>query len=160
MIQNKILIECYNDEALCLALSADKSTIEHNIGGKGEILKKIKEREKCIAIIDNDKGTNDKYFKKSILHEKISDDIKVFYEKGNQNYIIVFYPRLETIIGRLIKNDNRNLNTAQNLGIKPDEKSLHDIGSNPHKLIKLKNLFEVLIQRNTDLKSLEKYFEI
>ncbi|GEM_PF-6830032 len=43
--------------------------------GKGEILRKLKISKNCAEIIDNEKKTNAKYFKKSVLVKSISGKI-------------------------------------------------------------------------------------
>ncbi len=157
---SRVLVECYNDETLCLALNADINEVEHNIDGKGEILKKIKDRKNCTAFIDNDKGTNDEYFRKSVLKKTISDDIKVFYENVNKNHIIVFYPKLENVINRLVKGNEKNIQTAGKLGIDYNVKELHDIGRNKKKLTKLKDLFIALNSRCQEIKDIREYLYI
>ncbi len=153
----KILVECYNDEALFLTFRISKYDIEHNINGKTEVLKKIEMRTNCLAVIDYDKGIEHSYFKKATLLEILSVDIKVFIEKDKNNYFIVFYPRLENVIERIVKEDDRNIETAGKLGLKTDWGSLHNIGSNDTKLTKLKQLFDALISRNEELQQINKY---
>ena len=152
MMWNKILVECYNDETLFKAFNISKYDIEHNLDGKTEVLDKIENRNNCLAVIDNDKGTNHRYFNQANLIKILTEDIKVFYESNRNNYFLVFYPRLENVIERLVQNNERNISTAENLGLKTDWKSLHNIGSNEDKLKKLKDLFIALINRSHAIK--------
>ena len=157
MNRNKILVECYNDETLILTYKISKYDIEHNINGKSEVLEKIEKRTNCLAVIDNDKGTEHPYFKCAELLEVLSDNMKVFIEKEKNNYFIVFYPRLENVIEGIVKEDDRNIDTAVRLGLKTDVKSLHNIGSDKSKLAQLKQLYDTLITRNEKLQQIIKY---
>ena len=91
MNMDKILVECYNDETLILTYKVSKYDIEHNINGKSEVLEKIEKRTNCLAVIDNDKGTEHPYFKQAKLIKALADDMKVFLEKEKNNFFIVFY---------------------------------------------------------------------
>lgn len=157
MKRNKILVECYNDETLILTYKISKYDIEHNINGKSEVLEKIEKRTNCLAVIDNDKGTEHPYFECAELLEVLADDMKVFIEKEKNNYFIVFYPRLENVIEGIVKEDDRNIETAGKLELKTDRNSLHNIGSDDIKLTKIKQLFDVLISRNDKLQQIRKY---
>ena len=157
MNRNKILVECYNDEALLLTFRISKYDIEHNINGKTEVLEKIEKRTNCLAVIDNDKGTEHPYFKRAELLEVLAVDLKVFMEKEKKNYFIVFYPRLENVIERIVKENERNIETAGKLGLKTDWISLHNIGNDETKLTKLKQLYDVLITRNEKLQQIKEY---
>jgi hypothetical protein len=157
MKRNKILVECYNDEALFLSLKISKYDIEHNIEGKGEVFKKIEKKTNCLAVIDNDKRTEQDYFKQSKLDKVLSEDIKIFKDSNKNNYILVFYPKLEKVIERIVNENENNKETAKKLGLKTDVKSLHDIGSNKQKLTNLKQLLEVLINRSPELKQIVNY---
>ena len=154
----KILFECFNDETLCSVFNISKNDMEHyNNLGKGKILERIQKRNNCTALIDNDKGTNNTYLFKSKLIEDISENIKVFYESVNKNYIIVFYPHLEKIIESLVESNDSNKKIAEKLKIDCSSKSLHNIGMDKTKLSKLKNLLIALKSRCPEISSLEKY---
>jgi hypothetical protein len=157
MNRAKILVECFNDETLFLSFKISKYDIEHNLDGKSEVFDKIEKRNNCLAVIDNDKRTEHKYFKKAEVIEELANDIKIFKESERDNYILVFYPKLEKVIERIISENDKNVSTSNKLGLKIDTKSLHDIGRDKQKLTKLKQLYDVLLHRSTELKEIEKY---
>ena len=154
MKRQKILVECYNDERLFLAFKISKYDIEHSIGGKSEVLEKIKNKTNSLAVIDNDKRIMHSYFKKANLIDTISSDIKVYYESNGKNYFLVFYPCLESVIERIFNSDPENISTANRLKLNISNKGLHNIGSNEIKLKKLKDLFMALIIRSQNIKAI------
>lgn len=157
MKRNKILVECWNDEALFLSFKISKYDIEHNIQGKSEVLSKVEKRNNCLAVIDYDKRTVHRYFSKAKIEKDISVDIKIFKEPERNNFILVFYPKLEKVIERIVRENDENKETSERLKIKTDTKSLHNIGSDKTKLTKLMQLFDVLINRSPELKKIEDY---
>ena len=157
MKRNNILVECYNDERLFFAFNISKYNIEHNSNGKSEVLDKIMNRENTLAVIDNDKRTKHKYFDKAVLQEAISDDIKIYYESEKKNFILVFFPRLEDVIIRIVNNNKKNIKTAEKLKLTISYKGLHNIGSDKNKLKKLKDLYIALINRCSEIKAIKKY---
>jgi hypothetical protein len=154
----KFHIECYNDQCLLEAFGfKPKVDITHFINeGRGGVLKSLTIGQNIVGIVDFDKGIKHKYFDTCILKETISQEIKVYYEEPNKNYLIVFNKKLETmIVNETIKTSS--LETAKKLGFDNTEGNYHNIRSNEEKLNKLRNLLQTLIQRSPELQKLKQY---
>lgn len=154
----RYVVECFNDQCLLEAYGIDPSyDINHKYSqGKSAVFEALSKQKKRIGMVDFDKGIEDEYFDKFQFVIRISSEIDVYFEEDNENYLIVFKKKIETMFVQETKKTN-TISTAQKLGFNNSEGNYHGIQSDFDKLNKLKNLLTTLIKRSDKLKKLREY---
>lgn len=153
----KYIVECFNDECFLKAYKVDTFDINHQYEqGKGDVFNILSVQKNRVGIVDFDSSIDDAYFENFQHHDKVCDDINVYFETSNNNYLIVFNPKIEKIIVRITK-ETDSVETAKKLGFNNTEGNYHKIQSNREKLNKFVNLLQTLIQRSSELQTLKKY---
>jgi len=154
----KYIVECFNDQCLLEAFGINPSfEINHKYTqGKGAVFGALKTQKNRIGIIDFDNIIDDEYFGLCKLQENISREIEIYHELNNNNYLIVFKRKIETMFVEETKNSNR-IDTARKLGFDNTVGNYHNIKSDKEKLNKLKSLLTTVINHSPNLQSLKKY---
>lgn len=154
----KYIVECFNDEALLLAFGIDSFEINHQYSqGKSGVLNLLSKQKNKFGMIDFDTSIVNDYFDKFVEIIKLSENIIIYQEKNNNNSLVVFSKKIETMFVNEVLSNNAE-DTAQKLGFNNSEGNYHKVGSDKEKLKKLKNLLETVIQRSIALQALKQYF--
>lgn len=154
----KYIVECFNDQCLLEAYGVNSSyDIDHSFDqGREKVLEKLSVKKNKIGLIDYDKGIHHRYFDKCNHKLNISNEIDIYEDKLNNNIIIVFNRKLETMIVNETIN-TFSIKTAKNLKFNNTEGNYHNIRSSKEKLNNLRNLLQTIIQRSTELQKLRQF---
>ena len=92
-----IYIECNPDlELVRITKQIPRSEIIHELKGKYEICKRLKERANNIALLDEDPASNQPlYLNNMLIISLTAANIRLLYDKNKNNYIVLLLPRLE-----------------------------------------------------------------
>lgn len=154
----KYIVECFNDQCLLEAFGVNPSfDVNHKYSqGKSVVLELLSTQKNRIGVIDYDYFVDNDYYDKCEHKIKISNEINVYYEKVNNNYLIVFSKKIESMFVKETI-ETESLETAKKLGFDNSEGNYHKIGSDKSKYNKLKNLLSTVISRSPNLKALKNY---
>jgi len=115
-----IIVECNPDEFLVKLLGFTK--IKHG-GGKGKVLKKVRDNPGSIGIIDEDPDSNQPKERKEYIEQECVAEVKLLINKQDRNRMVIqISPRLEEwILNRARQN---HLNPIK-FGLPNDANELH-----------------------------------
>jgi hypothetical protein len=141
-----IYVECKADKSLVHVIANIRPYEIEHCSGKNEVLKRLSKDKRSIGIIDEDPDapspTELKEFECKFKYRKSELSLKFYYEKSNNNLLIIICPNLENWIIEASKEEKINLNS-------------YDLPSNPvdfHNIInpnitKFQNLLHGLLKR-------------
>lgn len=154
----KYIVECFNDQCLLESYGINPAfDINHQYNqGKDVVLEQLSKQKNRVGMIDFDNEIISEYFDKFKHVKKISNEINVYFEEENKNYLIVFNKKIETLfVSETIATNS--IDTAKKLGFKNTVGNYHKIASSKEKYNKLKNLLSTIIQRSPNLQTLKEY---
>lgn len=130
-----IYVECKPDSILVKSLiKISRKEIIH-AGNKPEICKKLKKRENCVGLVDEDPNSPQPPYMKRMKAEFLSENgLKILHDK-KYNRLVVLCPRLEEWLLEAVKQANMQMG---NYGLPNDGMKLHQrINININKLERL-----------------------
>jgi hypothetical protein len=137
-----IYVECKADKSLVHVIADIRPYEIEHCPGKNEVLKKLLKDKRSIGIIDEDpkapsppelETIKPRRFK--YMGSKLS--LKFYYEKSNNNLLIIICPNLEKWIIEASKEEKINLNS-------------YDLPSNPANITKFQNLLHGLLKKENE----------
>lgn len=145
-----IYLECNPDEVLVETLGIPKQEMRHE-GGIGGVCNRLKKSQNTKGLVDEDpRGTRPRYVQTLTLCSN-EQDIKVFYDKSAENYLLMLCPRLEGwVLGAARK---ARVDVTQ-YGFPDEEDKLHKMVN--FKLKDFEKLLNDLMQKSEALKALER----
>lgn len=155
----KYIVECFNDECLLLSYGIESYNINHTYNqGKARVLNILSKEKNRIGMIDKDNAIRHDYFHKCIEESIISTEIIVYHEIENNNYLIIFHKKIETMFVQ-VTNKTDTIDTARKLGFDNTEGNYHNIKSSKDKLNKLRSHLTNLINKSSELQQLGTYIK-
>lgn len=98
-----IYLECDSDKAFVRALDIPKKEIVC-ADGKGNVCNYLEKNMHSVGLVDEDPlSAKPNYMNKLRIHLN-ENNIKLFFDEKNKNYLIVLHPRLEEWILEVAKN--------------------------------------------------------
>ncbi len=122
-----IFVECSPDLILVQTLRrVSRKDIVHELKGKGEVCKRLAANENCVAMLDEDPGSPQPPYIKSIRlrSDVVDQSIKVLHDNKRNNFVILLTPKLEDWILRATRLTGLNI---VGYGLPSDSKELHRI---------------------------------
>jgi hypothetical protein len=110
-----IYLECDSDKAFVRALGILKKEIVC-ADGKGNVCNNLEKNMYSVGLVDEDPLSAKPNYMDKLRIQLNENNIKLFFDEKNKNFLIVLYPRLEEWI----------LEVAKNAGIDPTKYSLPD----------------------------------
>ncbi|DBA54653.1 TPA_asm: hypothetical protein GahPV1_gp16 [Geoglobus ahangari pleomorphic virus 1] len=146
-----LYVECYPDESLAISLGVRKRDVIH-AHSKGNVCKKLERTKNSKGMVDEDPGSSQPSYIKSLRVEEEKHDLKLLLDPRNGNYLIVVCPNLEEWIIRTAREAGVDL---RRMGLPNDPNRLHKvINSN---LDKFEKLLSELQGRSKRLETLRGY---
>lgn len=131
-----IFVECEPDKALLRTLGVPRKQINHS-GNKGNICNRLAKTKSSKGLIDEDPSSTQPSYIGKLKLLSAENNIKLFHDKGGDNYLIVLCPRLEEWI----------LRAAQEAGVSPNDFGLPNGANQLHKIINTKvETFVILLK--------------
>jgi len=129
-----LYVECYPDESLAISLGFRKRDVIH-AHSKGNVCKKLARTKNSKGMVDEDPGSSQPSYIKSMRLEEEGHDLKLLLDPRNGNYLVVVCPNLEEWIIRAAREAGVDLNKME---LPDDSNRLHKvINSNLEKFEKL-----------------------
>jgi hypothetical protein len=139
-----IYVECKPDKILIHTLDIREIT---HFGGRCFVCRELERRKNLVAVIDEDpRGPQPSYLKKLKLIKQ-QNSLKLFYDKENNNKVIMICPRLEEWILKAAKqqkiklsdynlpHESNQFHLVVNLDITNFQKLIHTLKKSKNKML-------------------------
>lgn len=126
--------------------------------GKGNVCNKLEKEKNCKGLVDEDPLSSQHSYFKKLGHKEVKNEIKLFFDQKNKNYLIILCPVVEKWI--LKAATEVKLNTSKyNLPDNSNElyKTLHADNKRYKNLERL--IKDIIKQKSSMLKTLEGFLK-
>ena len=120
-----IIVECNPDEFVIRSIIADSDTQIKHGGGKGNVLKKVREEQGTIGVIDEDPHSAQPREMDRYIKEDAKETVRLLKRQDdNAKKLIQLSPDIE---GWLINRAKENEISLKDYGLPDDRRRMHDV---------------------------------